>query len=103
MAWIDTPVSAAKVGSSFEVTGWAFKNGVGLDRVEVTLDGAPVAQAQYGLDNPGVARYWQLANDPNQPRVGFRASVDASSETPGRHRLGLARQSAVSGKRVAGR
>ncbi|MGH8075139.1 MAG: ArnT family glycosyltransferase [Lysobacter sp.] len=89
MAWIDTPVSAAKVGSSFEVTGWAFKNGVGLDRVEVTLDGAPVAQAQYGLDNPGVARYWQLANDPNQPRVGFSASVDASSVTPGRHWLGL--------------
>ena len=89
MAWIDTPVSAATVGSSFEVAGWAFRNGVGLDRVEVTLDGVPVAQAQYGLENPGVARYWQLANDPNQPRVGFRASVDATSVTPGRHWLGL--------------
>lgn len=89
MAWIDSPVSGASVGSTFEVTGWAFKDGVGLERVEVTLDGRVVADARYGIVNPGVARYWNLTNDPNQPKVGFEATVDATAIDPGRHWLGL--------------
>lgn len=89
MAWIDQPVSGAVVGPRIEVAGWAFKDGVGLDRVEVLLDGVPVAEARYGLDSPGVAPYWKISNDPNQPRVGFAATVDASAVEPGRHWLGL--------------
>lgn len=89
MAWIDAPVPDAIVGRRFEVRGWAFKDGVGLDRVQVMLDGRAVADAQYGLDSPGTARYWKISNDPNHPRVGFRARVDARSFSPGRHWLGL--------------
>lgn len=89
MAWLDTPVSAASVARRFEVTGWAFKDGVGLDRVEVLLDGRPVALASYGLESPGTAAYWKISTDPNHPRVGFSASVDASDFPAGRHWLGL--------------
>jgi len=89
MAWYDEPVAAATVGRRFEARGWAFKDGVGLDRVEVLLDGKVVAQAAYGRDDPGVARYWKISTDPHHPRVGFRADVDASGVAPGRHWLGL--------------
>jgi hypothetical protein len=89
MAWFDTPVSGARVRERFEVSGWAFKDGVGLRRVEVLLDGKPVAEAKYGLDSPGTAGYWKISTDPNHPRVGFRANVDASRVAPGRHWLGL--------------
>ncbi len=89
MAWFDAPVSGAEVGSRFDVAGWAFKDGVGLRRVEVLLDGKPVAEAQYGLNSPGTAAYWKISTDPNHPRVGFRARVDASGFAPGRHWLGL--------------
>jgi 4-amino-4-deoxy-L-arabinose transferase-like glycosyltransferase len=89
MAWFDTPSAGASVQRRFEVTGWAFKDGVGLTRVEVLLDGQPVAQAQYGLSSPGTAAYWKISTDPNHPRVGFKASVDASGLPPGRHWLGL--------------
>ena len=89
MAWVDRPASDARVGRHFDVNGWAFKDGVGLRAVEVTLDGLPVASARYGLDAPSVARFWKVSNDPQQPHVGFHARVDAGSVPPGRHWLGL--------------
>ena len=89
MAWFDTPVSGAGVGRTFEAAGWAFKDGVGLKRVEVLLDGKPVATARYGLPSPGTAAYWRISTDPNHPNVGFRARIDAAALIPGRHWLGL--------------
>lgn len=89
MAWIDVPAIGAKVGRRFEVAGWAFKDGVGLASVEVTIDGHEVARAEYGIEMPLVASFWKISTDPQQPRVGFRASVDAGALAPGRHWLGL--------------
>jgi hypothetical protein len=89
MAWLDAPVSDARVGKVFDVAGWAFKDGVGLQRVEVLLDGIVVATADYGLDNAGPKRYWPFSSDPHHPHVGFQARVDASGVAPGRHWLGL--------------
>ena len=89
MAWIDAPASGAKVGERFEVVGWAFKDGVGLDRVEVAIDGITVAQAEYGLASPGTAWFWRISTDPHHPRVGFRATIDAARFANGRHWLGL--------------
>lgn len=89
MAWLDRPVAGARVGQRFAVDGWAFKDGVGLARVEVLLDGAVVAQADYGRKQPGVAGFWKISSDPQHPRVGFHVRVDASALTPGRHWLGL--------------
>lgn len=89
MAWIDAPVSDAQVGRTFEVAGWAFKDGVGLSGVEVMLDGKPVAKATYALPNPGAAAYWKISTDPQHPKVGFRARIDAGKLAAGRHWLGL--------------
>lgn len=82
MAWIDAPVSGSRVGRRFEASGWAFKDGVGLERVELTLDGRVVAQAEYGLDSPGTADYWRVSTDPNHPKVGWRAQVDLGDHVP---------------------
>jgi 4-amino-4-deoxy-L-arabinose transferase-like glycosyltransferase len=89
MAWIDQPLPDDRVDGAFEVSGWAFKDGVGLAGVEVLLDGVPVGRATYGIDNAGPRRFWPISNDPHHPRVGFRAQVDASHLRPGRHWLGL--------------
>ncbi|MEO5963596.1 MAG: glycosyltransferase family 39 protein, partial [Thermomonas sp.] len=87
LAFLDAPAASSTVGTSFEVAGWAFKDGVGLYGVEVLLDGRVVAQADYGEAKPDVAGFWKISNDPNQPRVGFHAHV--SSAAPGTHWLGL--------------
>ena len=89
MAWFDTPVSGARVGRRFEVGGWAFKDGVGLARVDVLLDGRVVERAEYGLPSPGTAAFWKISTDPQHPDVGFRATIDAGDIAPGRHWLGL--------------
>ncbi|WP_407070809.1 glycosyltransferase family 39 protein [Novilysobacter avium] len=90
MAWIDSPVSGQRVARSFDIAGWAFKDGVGLARVEVTLDGKPVADVAYGASQPGTAAFWRISNDPNQPRVGFSGRVELGADvTTGRHWLGL--------------
>ncbi|HBK44956.1 MAG TPA: hypothetical protein DDZ67_00685 [Xanthomonadaceae bacterium] len=88
MAWVDRPLPNARLHGVVDVTGWAFKDGAGLQRVEILLDGAVVAQADYGgeLD---VRPYWKISNDPNHPRVGFRARLDTASIEPGTHWLGL--------------
>ena len=77
------------VAGGFEVSGWAFKDGVGLRGVEVMLDGRVVAQARYGETNPGVTGYWKDSNDRNHPNVYFRARVE------GARRVGLGRGSVV--------
>jgi len=90
MAWVDTPVAGALVDRRFAINGWAFKDGIGLERVEVLLDGQPIATADYGQEQPGVADYWRISTDPNHPRVGFSAQVDLGAvPPPGRHWLGL--------------
>ncbi len=89
MAWIDRPVSGARVARSFEVQGWAFKDGIGLERVEVMLDGRPIADLDYGLDRTGLAAFWRISNDPHHPRVGFGGRVELGDVAIGRHWLGL--------------
>ena len=89
MAWFDAPVSGAAVRGTLPVAGWAFKDGVGLSRVEVLVDGRPAAEARYGLPSPGTAAYWKISTDPNHPDVGFSANLDTSGLAPGRHWLGL--------------
>ncbi|HEY4556525.1 MAG TPA: glycosyltransferase family 39 protein, partial [Lysobacter sp.] len=90
MAWVDVPAAGARVGRAFEVRGWAFKDGVGLERVDVLLDGMPVGAATYGLPHEGPQRSWPDSTDPNHPAVGFRASVTVAASVPGgRHWLGL--------------
>ena len=86
LAYLDAPTAGAVTSADFEVAGWAFKDGAGLRRVDVLLDGQPVARANYGLAAPHVAEYWG-SRDPNQPKLYFRAYL--RDVPPGTHWLGL--------------
>lgn len=88
LAWIDAPAADQAVPTRFEVKGWAFKEGVGLAKVEVTVDGAVVAEARYGSAY-NVSSHFPGSGDPNQPRVGFGASVDLPASQAGVRWLGL--------------
>jgi 4-amino-4-deoxy-L-arabinose transferase-like glycosyltransferase len=87
MAFLDAPSPSAEVGSSFEVAGWAFKDGAGLRGVDILVDGRVVTAARYGEANAGVADFWKDSTDPHHPDVYFRAKV--SGLPSGRHWLGL--------------
>jgi hypothetical protein len=89
IAQIDFPAPGAHVAPVFDIAGWAFKDGIGVARVDITLDGRPVAAASYGKPLPHVAAFWKISTDPRQPNVGLVGSVDAGGFAPGPHRLGL--------------
>lgn len=89
MAWLDAPVAGAKVAGQVELAGWAFKDGVGIARVDVTVDGKVIGPAEYGRHNDGVARYWKISTDPLHPLVGLGGTVDLRGVPAGRHWLGL--------------
>lgn len=94
MAWIDAPEQGAVLPRRFAMTGWAFKDGVGLVSVEVLLDGKPFGRAGYGLPRPEAAGFWAKwreggSTDPQQPNVGFRADLDLTGVPAGTHRLAL--------------
>nr|WP_243720316.1 glycosyltransferase family 39 protein [Luteimonas aestuarii] len=89
MAWVDVPAVDAVLPSQFDVSGWAFKDGVGLARIEVLLDGEVVAEAEYGQPAPGITAFWRISTDPRHPDVAFRARVDVGGRAAGRYWLGL--------------
>lgn len=89
LAWLDTPEAGAAIERRVDLKGWAFKDGVGLSRVEVLLDGRPVGDVEYGLRNTGVAAYWKISSDPVHPLVGLGGRIDLGNVAPGRHWLGL--------------
>jgi 4-amino-4-deoxy-L-arabinose transferase-like glycosyltransferase len=89
LAWIDRPVAGQRVGARFDVRGWAFRQGVGIARVDATLDGRVVATLPYGSAYEGLDASWPGLVDPNAPRLGFSGTVDAAGVKPGRHWLGL--------------
>ena len=87
LAYWDAPVANAKLSGTFEVRGWAFKDGVGLEKAEVLLDGAPLVMTDYGKPAPHIAEYWKISTDPQHPHVGFVAQLPALPS--GIHWLGL--------------
>jgi hypothetical protein len=89
IATIDSPAPGATVADSFDVLGWAFKDDIGIERVEVTLDDQVVAVARYGTPAPHVARYWKVSGDPRHPDVGFVARLAVGGLPPGPHWLAL--------------
>jgi 4-amino-4-deoxy-L-arabinose transferase-like glycosyltransferase len=94
MAWIDLPAGDGPVSRRFELRGWAFKEGVGLVKVEALIDGEVVSQPVYGIARPEVVGFWSKwreggSTDPQQPNVGFDVWIDLGDRPPGRYRLGL--------------
>lgn len=90
VANIDAPKAGASVPAQFDVTGWAVKDNAGVARVDVTLDGQVVAQAEYGHTNAWPHEFLKgISRDPNRPNTQFSAKVDVAHLPPGTYWLGL--------------
>lgn len=90
VAHVDLPEPGAQVEEDVLVRGWAVKDGVGISRVTVLLDGQPLAQADYGASNPWVVQFLRGASrDPNLPNIQFETRIRLPEGSDGRHRIGL--------------
>jgi len=84
---IDAPTNAAEVDELTEVRGWALdeaaETGVGVDRVQVYLDGQFMAEAEVGQARPDIAAAYGSRFEAS----GWRAAIEARDASPGEHRL----------------
>ncbi len=89
MAWLDVPAAGDVLARGLvDVRGWAFKDGVGLERVELLLDGRSAGDAVYGRVFD-IREAWPGTSDPQHPAVGFDGKLDTRALKPGRHWLGM--------------
>jgi 4-amino-4-deoxy-L-arabinose transferase-like glycosyltransferase len=91
LANIDAPAAGARVERRFTVSAWVVKDVVGVQRVDVLLDGRVVATARRAGPNPWVVNEFLQgrSRDPDLPDVQFTAEVDARALPAGTHWLGL--------------
>ena len=88
-AWLDEPAPGADLTGVAAVGGWAYNEDLGVARVRLYLDGEAIGEAEYGLPRPDVVAATRLRSDPNQPNLGFRASIDTREFDPGWHELAI--------------
>lgn len=84
-----TPRDGERVPPTFELRGWAFKDGAGIARIEVLLDGDVVGTAHYGLEAAHVGEFWRISEDPAHPHVDFAHTLHLPPGIRGWHWLGL--------------
>ncbi|MBW8366708.1 MAG: glycosyltransferase family 39 protein [Arenimonas sp.] len=87
LAWLEAPAPGAEPGATVDVSGWALKEGVGVDRVQVTVDGRVVAEARLDPLRPDVSQYWGVAD--GSDGAGFGARLDLTDHPGGDAWLGL--------------
>ncbi len=88
-AWLDAPAPGAELTGLAVVGGWAYNEDLGVARVRLYLDGEPIGEAEYGLPRPDVVAATGLRSDPNQPNLGFQASIDTAEFKAGGHELAI--------------
>jgi hypothetical protein len=94
---VDAPSDQQAVEGVIQVSGWALDetaaSGTGVDRVDVYLDNAQVATAQYGLPRPDVASGYGA----HFQNAGWQARVNLSEVGAGAHQLEARAHSTVQG------
>ena len=88
-AWIDTPQADAILSGKVTIAGWAYNEHMGIESIDILLDGQVVAKANYGLSRSDVAASMNVQTDPNTPNLGFEAEIDTTYIENGNYWLEL--------------
>jgi len=77
-AWLDQPVAEAELSGIVQVTGWAFNDGGGIKNIQLLANGTSAIGLHRTIPRNDVIEIFKVEHDPNQPFVGFGASLDTS-------------------------
>ncbi|MEQ8952846.1 MAG: Ig-like domain-containing protein, partial [Gammaproteobacteria bacterium] len=88
-AWIDPPVAGATLSGIFHIEGWAYNEDIGVDSVELLIDGEPVATMNYGAVRDDVVAVMDVRSDPNAPRLGYSYEFDTLRFANGEYVLAI--------------
>ncbi len=87
VAWIDQPERNAELSGLVNVNGWAFNEDIGIDKIQLVIDGETFGQVDYGGSRPDVVEVMQVMTDPNRPNIGYNYSFDSNLLKNGEHSL----------------
>ncbi|MFL6214654.1 MAG: putative Ig domain-containing protein [Blastocatellia bacterium] len=83
---LEAPDFRATLNNTAVGSGWALDN-VGIDTIEVMLDGAKVTEAIYGLSRPDIGAIW--GSFPNAAHAGYSFTFDSTKFSNGEHTLSV--------------
>lgn len=84
-AWIDLPIEGESVQNDLIITGWAFNEDLGIDKIDLVIDQNPIATLNYGIVRNDVIEEIRVKSDPNAPNIGFNYILDSHSIENGTH------------------
>jgi hypothetical protein len=82
---VDSPRSNATYNGTFMLSGWVVDNVSAIKSVTVSIDGLPIAPAQYGVARPDVCAVFP--GRAGCPNVGWSLSLDTTAFSNGSHIL----------------
>jgi len=98
LPWVDQPADGAIISEALEVSGWIINEGLGVDSIELLVNGMVVGDASYGeLSRPDVVAAMNVSTDPNMPNLGYHIKLPTSSLPSGEITIEL-RSKGVSGE-----
>ncbi len=102
-AWLDLPVHDAELSGLTEIAGWAYNEDIGVDRVELLIDGERITTAEYGISREDVVSVRNIRTDPNAPALGFGLLLDTSLLENGSHELAINVVNRLGSSRIYGK
>ncbi|MFB3054558.1 MAG: glycosyltransferase family 39 protein [Alphaproteobacteria bacterium] len=96
-AYMARPKRGDRVRGTVSVYGWVLDDDVGIERVEILVDGKAVALARYGRREHRIQNFMPASTDPNLPRVGYGYRWDSAMVGNGPHKIAI-RATSTDGK-----
>lgn len=102
-AWLDQPSHGDELSGLANVTGWAYSEDVGVERVDLLIDGERIASAEYGLSREDVVEVRNIQSDPNAPALGSGLQFDTTAFENGNYELAIEARNRQGSRTVYGK
>lgn len=88
LGWVEIPRQVDH-GDALDIFGWAMQPELGINVVEILVDGEVLAQTTRTIDIQWVEERWGDVGDPAGSTLAFRVPLDTSQMAPGTRRVAV--------------
>lgn len=88
-AWIDYPAANDVLAGTIDVSGWAYNEDIGIERVQLLIDKQVIGTPSYGSNRQDVVDIRNVSTDPNAPNLGYSIQLDTLELPNGVYELAI--------------